>query len=314
MDLDRGAGTVEVLDRRVAQAGAGVVEDQVALAERAALGVLAGEPNRHAVDQQRAEGERLGLGPVDAFAAGERLAAALELALQLGVELESLGDGEELLVDVAQALGRHGGVDRRARAAVELVLAGRLLGRAVLLLGLADPLLEVLMLTRHLVPGLLGPPVHLLAGDDAGVDQLLGVDLGDPLVLLDRLVHLGLGVGGLVGLVVAEAPVADQVDQHVVTELLAEGHRQAHGADTGVDVVGVDVDDRHVEALRQVGCPVGRTGVLGVGGEADLVVLDDVQRPADLVAVERLEVEGLGDDALADHRRVAVEDHRHRRP
>ena len=50
-----------------------------------------------------------------------------------------------------------------------------------------------------------------------------------------------------------EAPVADQVDQHVVAELLAEGEREAHRADAGRDVVGVDVDDRHVEALRQVG-------------------------------------------------------------
>ena len=65
-------------------------------------------------------------------------------------------------------------------------------------------------------------------------------------------VHLRLRVGGLVGLVVPEAPVADQVDQHVVPELLAERNRQAHRAHAGRHVVGVDVDDRHVEALGQI--------------------------------------------------------------
>ena len=51
--------------------------------------------------------------------------------------------------------------------------------------------------------------------------RLLGLDLGR---------HLRLRVGGLVGLVVAEAAVADQVDQHVVPELLAKREREADRA------------------------------------------------------------------------------------
>ena len=52
--------------------------------------------------------------------------------------------------------------------------------------------------------------------------------------------------------------------------------------------------------------------VVGIGREADLVVGDQVQRAADAVAVERLEVERLGDDALAGERGVAVDHDRHR--
>ena len=55
-----------------------------------------------------------------------------------------------------------------------------------------------------------------------------------------------------------------------------------------------------------------RARVVGVGGEADLVVLDDVDRAADRVAVERLQVERLGDDALAREGGVAVQDDRDR--
>ena len=131
-------------------------------------------------------------------------------------------------------------------------------------------------------------------------------------MLLDRLVHLGLGVGGLVGLVVAKAAIADQVDQHVVAELLAEREREPHRRDAGRDVVGVDVDDRNVEALGQVRRPGRRARVVGIGREADLVVLDQVDRAADRVAVERLQVQRLGDHALAREGRVAVQDHRDR--
>ncbi len=149
--------------------------------------------------------------------------------------------------------------------------------------------------------------------DRPGLDQLLGVQLGDARVLLDLRGHLRLRVGGLVGLVVAEAAVADEVDQDVVAELLAEREREAHRMDAGAHVVGVDVDDRDVEALRQVRGPAGRPRVLGIGGEADLVVGDDVHRAADLVAVEGLQVQRLRDDALAGEGRVAVQ-HDRRRP
>ena len=66
VDLERGLGSGSVLHRAVRLAGAHVVQHDVAVGERAALGVLAGQPDRHAVLQQRAEGERLGVAPVDA--------------------------------------------------------------------------------------------------------------------------------------------------------------------------------------------------------------------------------------------------------
>ena len=73
------------------------------------------------------------------------------------------------------------------------------------------------------------------------------------------------------------------------------------------------MDDRHVEALGQVRGPARRAGVVGVGGETDLVVHDQVHRAAHLIAVERLQVERLGHHALRRERRVAVDHDRHRR-
>ena len=186
------------------------------------------------------------------------------------------------------------------------VACSRSLAAAILALS------SLVLLGQHL-PDLVGHLGRLLLGDDPLLDQRPREQLAHRRMLLDHLVHLGLGVGGLVGLVVAEAAVADQVDQHVVPELLAERERQPDGADAGGDVVGVDVDDRDVVALGQIGRPVCRAGIVRVGGEPDLVVLDDVDRAADRVAVDRLQVERLGDHALPRERGVAVDDHRHRR-
>ena len=102
-----------------------VVQDEVALAEGAALGVLAGEADRRALDEQRREGERLGVRPVDAALGADGLAPALELAQQLGMDREALGHREQLLVELAQQLDGHGGGDLGAGRAVELVGAGR---------------------------------------------------------------------------------------------------------------------------------------------------------------------------------------------
>ena len=95
-------------------------------------------------------------------------------------------------------------------------------------------------------------------------------------------------------------------------ELVAVRHRQPHRRETGLGVVGIDVDDRDVEPLGEVGGIPGRPRVVHVGGEADLVVGDDVQRAAGAISLERAEVEGLGDDALAREGRVAVNGDRKR--
>ena len=98
MQLEARAGADQVLDRRPRLAGADVVENQVALAEGAALGVLAREPHWDAARDQRREGQLLGLRPVD-FSLGQRRLATLHLAEQLGVHTESIRHGQQLAVE-----------------------------------------------------------------------------------------------------------------------------------------------------------------------------------------------------------------------
>ena len=113
--------------------------------------------------------------------------------------------------------------------------------------------------------------------DDAVARRAARRRARDALRALDLRVHLGLRVGGLVGLVVAEAAVADQVDDDVVAELL-RGRRsarrtavmQAATSSALTWMIGTSKPLARSEAHR-----VERR-VLGVGREADLVVLDQV--------------------------------------
>ncbi len=86
---------------------------------------------------------------------------ALELFDELGVDGEAVGHPQQLLTELAQALGGDGGLDVGAGGAVELVFAGAVLGGAVLDGG-GDPALQPLVQQREVVPDPLGELVDLL--------------------------------------------------------------------------------------------------------------------------------------------------------
>ena len=70
-----------MVQRRVALLGVLIDQHGVALREGAALAVLAGQAHRMALDEQRAESQRLARRPVDAVAGLDRLAPVVEEAL-----------------------------------------------------------------------------------------------------------------------------------------------------------------------------------------------------------------------------------------
>ena len=146
----------------------------------------------------------------------------------------------------------------------------------------------------------------LVGRDRALLDESGGIDGAHRRLSLDPLDHQRLRVRRVVLLVVAEAPVADEVDHEVVAELRPVGEREPHGRQRRLGIVGVDVHDRHVEALGEVARVAGRAALGRIGRVADLVVRDQVERAARRIALERLQVQRLGDDALARERRIAV--------
>ena len=128
----------------------------------------------------------------------------------------------------------------------------------------------------------------------------------------DDLVHRGLGEGRLVPFVVPVAAITHQVDQRVALERRAEGGREPRHFDARFRVVGIDVENRHLEAAHQATGVRGGVRLPRGGREADLVVGDDVDRAADVVEPEPREVQRLGHDALAWECGIAVNQHRQR--
>ena len=80
--------------------------------------------------------------------------------------------------------------------------------------------------------------------------------------------------------------IADEIDQVIELEALAVGDRQPRRLDAGDRIVGVDVRDRDLEPARQAARVTRAERILGIGGEPELVVGDDVDDPADVVALE----------------------------
>lgn len=118
----------------------------------------------------------------------------------------------------------------------------------------------------------------------------------------------GLGVGGFIGFVVAVFSVAVHVDEDVFVEFLAVFEGEFHGHNDGEGVIAVDVEDGGFEHFGDIGAVDGGAGVFREGGEADLVIDDEVEGAAGAVAFEFGEVEGFCDDALSDDGGVAVDE------
>jgi hypothetical protein len=94
-------------------------------------------------------------------------------------------------------------------------------------------------------------------------------------------------------------------------ELVAVEVAEPHRGEAGLGVIGVDVDDRDVEALGQIAGVAGRPCIRHVGREADLVVGDEVHGATDPVPAQGAEVERLGHHALPGERGVSVDHHGH---
>ena len=146
--------------------------------------------------------------------------------------------------------------------------------------------------------------------DHARLDEAPTIELGDRGMLADLLVERGMREGRVVQLVVAVPAVAAEVDEDVAPERLPEADGEPGGLDDRLGVVAVDVEDRDLNVLRHVGGIPRGPEVLRRRGEAELVVDDDVDRPARREAGQGGQDERLVDRSLPRERGVAVQEHR----
>ena len=214
---------------------------------------------------------------------------------------EPRGRGEQRLVQVAQLVQRHARPGHACDAGRHRLRQRRH---------------EVFLRLQRRVGGLQHQEVLLLQAHDgafrhhAVLHQHSRVQLPNRRVRRDLAIHLGLREGRLVALVVAVAPVAHEVDQEVAPEARPILPRQPRGLQARHRIVRVHVDDGDLEAARQAARVAGAVGLARGGGEAQLVVGDDVQRAVGVVAGQPRQVQRFGHDPLARERHVAVNEDR----
>ena len=137
--------------------------------------------------------------------------------------------------------------------------------------------------------------------------QTVRVQLARTGVLGDLLVHQRLRERRRVLLVVAELAEADDVDHHVLVELLAIIQGQLGAEHHRFRIITVDVQHWRFHHLDHIGAVQGRAGVARIaGGEADLVVDHHVHRAARVVTAGLRQGQGFHDHALTSESRVAV--------
>ena len=107
----------------------------------------------------------------------------------------------------------------------------------------------------------------------------------------DLPIHQRLRERRLVAFVVSVTPVADQVDQEVALEAGAILPRETRGFETGCGIVRADVNDRDLESAGEAARVARAVRLAWCGREAELIVRDDVDGAASVVAVESREVE-----------------------
>ena len=272
---------------------------EVALGEGATSGVLAGKADGRSFEDEGPEGEGLAHGPIG-DAAIEEGAPVVDELLEFGMEVKVAGEGGDAFDDFFDGFGADGGAGAGG-GHFGLFEFGDLLefpliaAAGGLLVGLVHPVLD-----------LFADAFDDLAADDALAQEAFGVDGRHGGVALDLPVHQRLGVGGVVALIVAVLAIADHVDDDVFLEPLPVLEGDLDGADAGVGVVAVDVQNRGLDGPGDVGAIAGGACFVGGGGEADLIINDQMDGAAGGIALEQGEIEGFGDNALAGESGVAV--------
>src|SRR5439155_17644440 len=94
--------------------------------------------------------------------------------------------------------------------------------------------------------------------------------------------------------------------QEILAELRAIFDRQADDLDARLCIVGVDVNDRNLEALGEIAGVARRPRIDRIGGESNLIIENDVQCSAGAEAGQPREIELLGHHAFTGKGSIAM--------
>ena len=284
--------------------------NRMALAEGAPPRILPREPHRIAFGNQAAIGQGLPGRPVKPFAAGKHRALGLDHAGQSLVDFQVCGNrcqgaakaGEQLRLDA----GGH--IAPRGFRVSRLVKPAPSATKPVGLIGL-------IAFGRVKFPFEHGVEAQLIMGQPILIDhalrhQTFSVNRADRGMLTDARIHQGLGKSGFIALIMAKPAIAPHIDHHIAAKFHAVIHRQFAGKGHRLGVIAVDVDDRSHDALGHIR-RIGRAArELRAGGKTDLIVDNEMDAAAGIIAPDPGKTEAFPNNALPGKGGITVDQNR----
>jgi hypothetical protein len=219
-----------------------VVQHGVPVEEGATTAVLSRQAHGAAIVQERGVGQRFGAAPIERQLAGKHLRAVGDHLRHARMEREAVRKLQDTPPQQREFLWRQRGLDQPARI-------DTLVARPVDRVLIADHAQRWMHLVSPLIEGtavLLGELFGIAGAQHAVGDQTVGIQFAQRRMLADGAVHERLRGRGLVRLVVAQAPVADQVDDDVLVKALAVTQRQTAHKNHGLGIIRVHMQDRRL--------------------------------------------------------------------
>ena len=136
--------------------------------------------------------------------------------------------------------------------------------------------------------------------------QFLFVNFAGIRVFRDGFIEQGLGKSGLITLVVTILSVAQQVYEHILLEFLAVLHSELQAVHHGFHIIRIYMKHWRKRNLGHV-CTVGAgAGVEVIGGEAHLIIHNNMYSTSCPVTLELGHLNDLVDHALPCNSRIAM--------
>ncbi len=304
-DAELALAVVHMLQRGIGRTVALVMDNRVTVEEGAATGVFTGQAHRNAFVNQGGISQVFSAAPIEQLlAGGHQLAIAVDFRYT-GLHFDTFRHRTDAFSQLLQTFRIH----FIRIALVPLVVEVGRPGKGVHIH--RTPLLY------HAFAGIqrIAVKVNLLSRvfqrRNFLLLQLVSIDFARGRMLFDFLVHQRLGCARLVGFVMAVTAVAHQVDKDIAFEGITEIQRQTGNESNGFRVIRVNVENRRLNHLTDIGTVWRRTRIQRVGGgKANLVVDNDTHGTADFVTAGFRHVQGFLNHALAGNGGVAVDGNR----
>ena len=126
----------------------------------------------------------------------------------------------------------------------------------------------------------------------------------------DVLVHQRLCEPRLITFIVAKAAIAEHVNDDRLVELLPEFDGYFRSMNHRFRIITIAVENWRFDHFRHIGGIGRRARIPRIGGEADLVIDNEMHRAAGAVALQAGKTETFSNDALPGKSRVAVNQQR----